>query len=365
MTRRAWRLPLLATAILSLFWAAWLGLLRIGWALPLPQPEQLILHGPLMIGGFLGTLIGLERAVGVGRRWAYAAPVFTAAGSIGLVLGAPAPIAPSLITVGSVVVVAVFLVVLQQHPTMFVATMLIGAVAWLTGNALWAVGFSIYRIVFWWIAFIVCTIAGERLELNRLLRPRRFVRASFAAAIVTIIAGTTAAMQWPDTGVRMVGAGVTALAAWLAVNDVARRTVRQHGVTRFIAASLLAGYAWLGIAGLLAIGLATAQPGVRYDAILHAIFLGFAVSMIFGHAPIVFPAILGKPLPFHTRFYAHLALLHMSVAIRLTGDLVADLGRWRAWGGLLNAFALLIFLLNTISSVAFASARPANRTAIS
>jgi hypothetical protein len=156
---------------------------------------------------------------------------------------------------------------------------------------------------------------------------------------------------------------VAALAAWLAVNDIARRTVRQRGVTRFIAASLLAGYVWLGIAGLLAIGLATAQPGVHYDAVLHAIFLGFAVSMIFGHAPIVFPAILGKALPFHRSFYVHLGLLHASVAIRLTGDLVEDLGRWRAWGGLLNAFALLVFLLNTIGSVAFASARSANRTA--
>ena len=39
-------------------WGIWMGLLRIGWALPLPKPDQLILHGPLMIGGFLGTLIG-------------------------------------------------------------------------------------------------------------------------------------------------------------------------------------------------------------------------------------------------------------------------------------------------------------------
>lgn len=363
MTRRAWRAPLLATAILSLFWAVWLGLLRIGWALPLPQPDQLILHGPLMIGGFLGTLIGLERAVGVGRRWAYTAPAFTAAGSIGLVLGAPPPIAASLITLGSVVVVSVFVAVLRHHRAMYVVTMLIGAVAWVIGNALWTAGFSIYRIVFWWVAFIVCTIGGERLELNRLLRPRSFVRASFAATIAIIIAGTTAAMRWPEAGVRIVGAGVTALAVWLAVNDIARRTVRQHGVTRFIAASLLSGYVWLALAGILAIVFAAAQPGVHFDAILHAIFLGFAVSMIFGHAPIVFPAILGRPLPFDNRFYAHLVLLHASVAIRLSGDLVEECGRWRAWGGLLNAFALLVFLLNTLGSVARSSARPANRAA--
>src|SRR5204862_5481159 len=118
------------------------------------------------------------------------APVLTGAGSVGLVLGAPMPIPPSLIALGSVVVVAVFVVVLQHHRTMYAVTMLIGAVAWTMGNALWTVGFPIYRVVFWWIAFIVCTIAGERLELNRLLRPRSFVRVSFAAAIVMVIAGT-------------------------------------------------------------------------------------------------------------------------------------------------------------------------------
>lgn len=363
MTRRAWRAPLLAMAILSLAWAVWLGLLRLGWPLPLPWPEQPILHGPLMIGGFLGTLIGLERAVGIARRWAYAAPALTGAGSIFLVLGPPGPIGPVLITCGSIVVVAVFVVILLQHRAMFVVTMLLGAVAWSIGNALWAGGFSIYRIVFWWIGFVVCTIAGERLELNRMLRPRLLVRTTFTIAILVLIAGATMIMRWPEAGVRVVGGAMFGLAAWLAVHDIARRTVRQRGVTRFIAASLLAGYVWLGAAGALALLFGAAQPGVRYDAILHAVFLGFAVSMIFGHAPIVFPAILGRPLPYHARFYAHLLLLHASVAIRLTGDLVDDLGRWRYWGGLLNMCALAVFLINTVASVALASAREGRGTA--
>ena len=58
MRRRLQRAPLLAIALGSMVWGIWMGLLRIGWALPLPKPDQLILHGPLMIGGFLGTLIG-------------------------------------------------------------------------------------------------------------------------------------------------------------------------------------------------------------------------------------------------------------------------------------------------------------------
>lgn len=82
----AWRGPLVALALLSMAWGAWLGLLRLGWALPIPWPDQLILHGPLMIGGFVGTLIGLERAVGLATSWAYIAPALTAVGSLLLVV---------------------------------------------------------------------------------------------------------------------------------------------------------------------------------------------------------------------------------------------------------------------------------------
>jgi uncharacterized protein DUF1722 len=68
------RVPLMAIGMLSMACGAWLGLVRLGWNLPLPFPDQLIAHGPLMVCGFLGTLISLERAIALGSRWGYAAP---------------------------------------------------------------------------------------------------------------------------------------------------------------------------------------------------------------------------------------------------------------------------------------------------
>src|SRR5207247_3791609 len=118
VTRRLWRAPFLALALLSMAWGACMGLLRLGWALPLPWPDQLILHGPLMVGGFLGTLIGVERAVGISKRWAYAAPVLTAAGSLVLVFGPPSLLGPVLFTIGSGIVVAVFGVVLSRQTSL-------------------------------------------------------------------------------------------------------------------------------------------------------------------------------------------------------------------------------------------------------
>jgi hypothetical protein len=73
--------------------------------------------------------------------------------------------------------------------------------------------------------------------------------------------------------------------------------------------------------------------------------------MIFGHAPIVFPAVLGKALPYRSTFYVHLAILHASVALRLAGDVVEDLARYRAWGGLLNGIALFVFVANSGRSI--------------
>ena len=129
-------------------------------------------------------------------------------------------------------------------------------------------------------------------------------------------------------------------------------------------ACLLAGYFWLGIGGILAITytsvipmlhghawmLPAMGPGFAYDAVLHTIFLGFVFGMIFGHAPIIFPAILGVKIRFSRRFYLHLLLLEGSVAWRVLCDIS---GGWsmREWAGLINGIAILLFLVNTMVSV--------------
>jgi hypothetical protein len=80
------RLPLLALSIFALLTALWAGLLCLGWSLPAIQPGLYIGHGPLMVCGFLGTLISLERAVALGESWSYAAPVLSGAGALALII---------------------------------------------------------------------------------------------------------------------------------------------------------------------------------------------------------------------------------------------------------------------------------------
>lgn len=341
------RIPFVALGLVALLAALWAGLVRLGWDLPpLLQPLPGA-HGPLMVSGFVGTLISLERAVALGRRWTYAAHLLSGLGALVLLADLPAPLGKLSITLGSLVLVAIFVVIVRRQPTLFTLTMLIGAVMWLAGNYLWLAGWSIFQVVLWWAGYLVLTVAGERLELGRMLHLSRRVHAFFLASAALLFAGVIVYAFDRALGVRVSGIAMLALALWLLRYDIARRTVRQPGLTRFIALSLLVGYAWLAAGGLFAVLFDSPFSNLlQYDALLHSLFLGFIISMIFGHAPIILPAVLGRAMAFRSFFYAHLILLHLSLLMRVGGDLL-NAPSVREWGGMLNVIALLLFLANT------------------
>jgi hypothetical protein len=218
------------------------------------------------------------------------------------------------------------------------------------GNALWISGNPVHGFVLWWAGFLVLTIAGERLELSRFMEPSRPARMMFSASLGLLLAGLVLSSLAPEQGIKLAGIGMLAVALWLARYDIARRTVLQQGLTRFVAVCLLLGYFWLGFGGILLSLQAGLTPGNEYDAVLHSIFLGFAFSMIFGHAPIIFPAVLRLAVPYRPAFYLHLALLHLSLALRVVSD-IGYMESLRMWGGLLNALALAAFLANTVLSI--------------
>jgi len=348
--QRVLRLSLLLISLLFLILGLLAGLMRLGWNPSWAQPRLAPDHGPLMICGFLGTLISLERAIALGRRWGYAAPLMAGVGTLGFVTGVSVEAAMFLIALASLVLVFIFVAVLLMQPALHSATMGLGAIAWLVGNILWFVGITIPQMTHWWIAFLVLTIVGERLELNRLLAPSRYVKSAFGVGLSLFVAGLVCLAFLPGLGHRIAGIGMLALALWLARFDVARFTVHRGGLPRFISLCLFAGYFWLGIGGLIWV-LAAPIDAVgsfsffTYDAMLHSIFLGFVFSMIFAHAPIVFPAVTGRPLAFRPASYAHVLLLHLSLIARIVGDLAGSFSILR-WAGLGNVLSLFLFLLN-------------------
>jgi hypothetical protein len=240
--------------------------------------------------------------------------------------------------------------VVRRQPAPFTLTLGVSALCWLAGNAQWAWGAPVYEIVAWWLAFLILTIAGERLELSRFMPPSPVAKRVFAAILVAIVVGLAGIRS--DWGAPVFGAGLVALALWLAKQDIARRTVRGKGLTRFIAVCLLAGYAWLAVGGAVIVVAGALAPGPpSYDAALHALGLGFVFSMVFGHAPIIFPAVLRVAVPYHPTFYVPLALLHASLLVRVAGDAVGN-PVWTAIGGGANALALVAFVVGTATAVA-------------
>jgi hypothetical protein len=347
--RPALRLPLLAAGFIALGLGVGAGLARMGWTFPLPDSRLIAWHGPLMVAGFFGTVISLERAVALADPRAYLAPLAAALGALALVAAMPLAAMLLFVAAGLALLAASIAIFLRQR-ALFTLTQVFGAACWTVGNLLWLAGPPMSAAVPWWTGFLVLTIAGERLELSRFLPPSPFARTAFAVIVAAILGSLVVSVFFPEAGSAAQAAGLLALALWLARQDIARRTVRERGLTRFIAVCLLSGYAWLGAGAmvLLADGILP-TPGAR-DAGLHAVLLGFVFSMVFGHAPIIFPAVTRAAMPYHWSFYIPLVLLQASLAIRIAGDL-SEVADWRRLGGMANAAALLLFVLGTIAAV--------------
>jgi hypothetical protein len=341
------RLVFLVAAGVGLLLGVYTGLARGGIEHRFVRAD---LHGILMVLGFLGTLIALERAVALARAWGYLAPAGSAAAVVIL------PFSPTagglLLLAAGIVATATYVDLLRRAPgEEHLVIMGVGSLAWVAAAALWLAGAGPIRVTPLLAAFLVLTIVGERLELSRLTLPVAASRRRFLVTLGTFAVGVALTPVWRSVGLAVAGIALLGMVAWLVRYDVARRTVRRPGLPRFAAVCLLSGYLWLAVSGLLWIvmGLGVTAP-LLHDALVHSLFLGFVLSMVMGHAPIIVPAVLRTPLHFHAVAYLPLALLHLSVGLRIAADLAGSFGgRELAMHG--NVAALSLFVAVTIASV--------------
>jgi hypothetical protein len=319
------------------------GLARLGWQTDSLSQQWIMLHGPLMC---------LERAVALSSRqsWSYAVPLINAAGTLALLIARDAIMGKVLITAGSVGLVLLFAILLRLHPLRYMVVMTLGALAWVAGNVLWLAGFPLYQVVHLWTAFLLLTIVGERLELSRVRQLTPKIENVLTIAIAIYLLGVATTIFSLDAGIRLLGFGALLMAIWLLRYDIARRTIRREGLARFIAACLILGYFWLGVGGIIGMWYGALYAGPVYAALLHAFLLGFVFSMIFGHAPIILPAVSGLRLDYKPLFYGHLILLHVTLLYRITSNLFLGFDA-QQWGGMLNVITVLLFVVVTVIAV--------------
>lgn len=337
-----WRLPFLLPGGLALLAGLDAALLLIGLPAPVDAARLPDVHGVLLVLGFVGTLIALERAVALARPFGYVAPGLLGLGAVLLLTPLPLVVGRGALVAGTAALVVLYLPLWRRQRDDAVLVQALGAVLALGAAVLWLGGVAVPALLPWLVGFVVLTIAGERLELARLaMGPSAGTRLVLLSSL--LVAAVTGTLLWPALTPGL-GAALLALVAWLATHDVARRTVRAQGQVRFMAASMLAGYAWLAVAGVVWLVGGPALEGVRYDAVVHAVFLGFTMAMIMAHAPVILPAVLRRPMPYHPVLAGVAVLLHASLAMRLwLGDALGHPVAWQL-GGALNIVALLAFV---------------------
>lgn len=353
-------IPIMLTVMGLMLLGLWAGMARMGIAGV--RSSHVMMHGSLMVSGVLGTLICLERAValtGVLRsRWAwlaFLAPFFNATGGILLVTGWHDTLAQMLIFFASGGLITIFIVIMKHHASTDTGLMMLGAVALLAGNGLWFMGRPLFEVVHWWIAFLILTIIGERLELTRIRQITQAQRQYLLAIIMLYFGSVLLTSVNLGLGTRLEGIGFVLMAWWLFRYDIARVTIRRGGLPQFAATCLLSGYVWLGISGIIALWQGALYIGLLYGAFLHAVLIGFVFSMIFGHAPIIIPALTGRSVHFNRILYLPLLLLHASLILRI----VSNIFMWipgRQSGGTFNVVSILLFFVLMLYLVVFGKA---------
>ncbi|MDJ0322298.1 hypothetical protein QMG61_00775 [Cryobacterium sp. PH31-AA6] len=357
--RTVGRLILLLAGGISLLAGLDGALLLLGLSAPVVSSRLADVHGPLMVFGFVGTVVVLERAVAIRRRWAFLAPALLGAGGLALLSPLPLPVGQLAFVAGSALLLPIYRVIWRRAPSTSTAVQALGALLGLMATVLWVGGVPTPRLIPAMSLYLVLTIAGERLELAR-ISPSVDDRAEarLLGVSLAMVAGVVVALFWPPIGYPLLGIGMLALVAWLFRHDVATRLIRSRGLPRYMAACLLAGYGWLVVAGASWLILGPIFSGPAYDAVLHSIFLGFVVSMIMAHAPTILPAVLRRPLPYRPVMYGPAVLLHVSLLARiLLGD-AHGLAGLVEWGGVVNIVAVLSFVVVAVASVLLGMPRP-------
>ena len=349
-SRVAPRLVALALGAACILMGLNAALLRLNLPAPVNGAELAALHGPLMLVGFLGTVIALERAVAARTPWAFLAPLGSAAGCLALLAGAPDVVGRGLMTGAVVVLCAIYLRVHRRAPSAAVDVEAMGGAALLLGDVLWLGGRGMEDVVPLWLLFPTLTIVGERLELARIAFLDEMVETVVEALSGAAVLGACLLLIAPGSHL-VVGPALLGLAVVMAYYDVARRTVRLRGGVRFMAASMLAGYVWLALAGAVwSLWGLQGLNGAAYEIVIHCITVGFAFSMILAHAPVIIPAIVHRALPYHRLMWLPYVLLHAGLVVRVAGLLAQASAAWKV-GGAVGVAAIGVFMVLTLGRV--------------
>jgi hypothetical protein len=334
---------LLFFAIINLLIGLLSGLGRLGWSVPFP--ETFAHHGAIMVGGFLGTLISLEKVIPLKKPILFIGPLLSACSLPAFYLG-HFKLAMIFLIAASIFFVLVYMLYLLNNYNVYLVLAVTGAVCWGIGNVL-LLSEKFYPSAFpWWMGFLLFTIVSERLELSKFLPVSKRQKYFLIAFLILFITGVL--LPFHGIGIYLSGMALVFTGIWLMLFDVVKLTIKKEGLVRFTAIALLVGYIFLIITGVFLIGMPDAILG--YDIMVHTFFIGFVFAMIFAHGPIILPGVLGLIVkPYHPLFYLPLTALFLSLFMRITANVMLIPFSWRAISGWITAGSILIYFMLMIT----------------
>lgn len=354
-TRPSPRIFLLLAAGSCLILGLNAALIRLGTWAPISRIDGET-HGLVMTLGFLGGVISLERAQALAsknrqRIWAYFAPICFALGGL---LHVFSPRSSALQNIGhflfieaAIILVLIYFLLWKRAPQPLLAAQILSGISALAA-ALLALVFPLFSYLPFLLAFIVITIISERTELAQITLGKKAEKILLASSSALIICAAIGLINL-GLGQRFFGAALIFISLWLIRDDVPRRLIHSRALPRFMSYALLFGYIWLLVAGLIFLLRGEIAGTVYYDAVVHSIFLGFGMSMIFAHAPVIFPTVTALAIPYHPFMYLPLVLLHFGLLARVASGIF--LGQGPAWShsAILTVFAILLFLITVVA----------------
>ncbi len=321
------------------------GTLKLGYLLGTPAASLAGDHGPLMVFGFVGGAIGIERAVAVRTRWAWLGPLAHAVGVVTTLAGAPKLVPGIFFALSFLVMGATYWEVhRKRQPTYAVLTQAVGVVGGVAAAVVWGLGLPFAYAMPFAVVFAVATIIGERLELARVSFRGEAAETPVTALVLALTAASLLFGFSAQLGFAVMGVLLVLVALATVRVDVARHLVKSQGLPQFSAVCMLLGYLWLVVGGVVWVAFGFSETGFAYDAGVHAVFLGFVISMIFAHAPIILTSVIRYTLPYHPVMYLAVALLHAGLLVRLLADARAHTAAWQA-AGLVGVAAVSVFLV--------------------
>ena len=333
---KAWQImPLVVTSLLLAVWSGWI---RIGWNFPVAQSVGQ--HGALMVGSFLTTVILLERAVTFKNKLVLLLPFINGCSGVLFVAGYPV-LAQYFLLAGSIGFCAMVLYFIYHYKELYYYLFFAGAFSLTMGNWL-LIKTGFYPVaVPWWMGYLLFTIVAERLELSRFLRVTTFQQNLLNGSLLIAFIGLL--LPFHLYGNIVFAAGLTLAAVWLFKFDMAIQSIKRAGQHRYSGIVLLAGYVWLLVTAFFL--MAGNVNAFYYDATLHSFFIGFVISMIFSHAPIILPAVLKLPVkPYRPVLYVWFLLMQLSLITRMIADVKA-MPLVRKYAGMINGLTLLLFFI--------------------